>query len=1465
MSLHVLANHMATHGRGPDSMLVHMSPQEVQSLQELAMKNGGTLTINPQTGLPEAGFLDSILPIVAGIALGPAGFGLMSAGMAGLTVGGVTALASGSLEKGLMAGFGAYGGAGLGEALMGSAAGATTAELAAKSAVEDQSMAEASRLAGKEIAAQTPFQQISTGVQGLGTEAGRTGALDAVGGGMNALKYGAAAIAPIMADQMVQTTTKAPSTDTGYIRQKIYDPISGTYSEVGPVKASDWGSRSFSDLRRGYADGGIVALASGDLIEDSPAAAPATPRFTPEQVASYIQNNKLDAAGQAAAQKSFGVSDDIFNQGLALLQPGASQAGVQAATNAYYQSATPQQDAANRAFAQQQGLTTAAAPVAAPAPPRPITPDQTSPLIAPATPAPVQGTATTATTGGLDSLAANQAATTGAGTTGSTGVLNLLADKGAQTVVGNTTGEGTFQKVYDPKTGREFNSPMQAAQYGVTDYVTSLPATTTLPATTQNAVNTWLAKPENKGKTASDALNALGSQFGMTGEQLRNAEIQGSIGYGDQQAVRNAVSTASGNLTPDQLVAKLQAYKTNPPATAQEFADQQALYADYANRYANSSYNYANMGGKSQDFSLKPKDYLGVTPTGYADPINQLLSSMPQNTPTFQKVVSQLTTNPEISNVIKQIYSANPNAFKGGSVEPLINNLASDIDKYGTDTAVRNFVSQQQNLLSMLPDAKGDLGNFNQSTMSNPAFVAMQQIKDSYTPVISDDKWNKQSSLGVPKDSTFSDAYRDPNTGKGLSLVYDKSGAVQGVRFIDQSGIGNIVYNDPAKLVEAAYQSGIPLSAFNELSKKLGTDVIKKPDGSSYYPKGLENGLKLSDIANGNLAKAVASNDYLNFMIKDSVDKTPDAFLDQKLQTVKNQSKIAQDYLATLSGTPVAGNAASTTGATTGTTGGLDALAANMGTTGIAGATAGSAVTDDYVNKIKAAVAANPNANAAQIKAAMTATGLNPADVALAMQKAGLSSAAAYAATSPDFKGATSGTGLLGLNANIKNAMAQAATLKPDATAAEIKSILAGYGADSSDFVRAMGMTPEQWDAAHSSTKTPISTDTKITTGTNPTQRTTTTVDTPTNLNVADKTALPVGVSGNQTSTINPNGTVSMNTGTPNMPVGGYTGMQSLRDAYTKGGGSLGYTPYTPKTMAEFNAKYTNTGDTKSAYDYLMGKGAYPTKSNVGQIMRPYNEATLGMPAAGNRPTIWDQASGRYIKNPDYVRPMRDSSGNVTYGMSQKELTAFLTDQAKNPTMSGQELYDWAVKNNVSAQDIADARGVPLSEVYAQFRNFKQAADAKKAADATADTTTTTTVGNNKLARGGVTHPFFSKATGKYNFHPAQMYADGGYAVGGGLGSLGGYSDGGQLLRGPGDGVSDSIPASIGQTQQPARLADGEFVVPARIVSELGNGSTEAGARKLYAMMDRVQRARGKTTGKDRVAANTSADKYLPA
>jgi hypothetical protein len=100
--------------------------------------------------------------------------------------------------------------------------------------------------------------------------------------------------------------------------------------------------------------------------------------------------------------------------------------------------------------------------------------------------------------------------------------------------------------------------------------------------------------------------------------------------------------------------------------------------------------------------------------------------------------------------------------------------------------------------------------------------------------------------------------------------------------------------------------------------------------------------------------------------------------------------------------------------------------------------------------------------------------------------------------------------------------------------------------------------------------------------------------------------------------------------------------------------------------------------------------------------------------------------------------------------------------------------------------------------------------------------------------------------------------------AGGGISTLGDYSDGGRLLKGPGDGVSDNIPATIGE-RQPARLADGEFVVPARIVSELGNGSTDAGARKLYGMMDRIQKARRKSMGKGKHAVDSKPEKLLPA
>jgi len=108
-------------GRGQDTMLVHMTPKEVGGLQALAMAHGGSLTINPKTGLPEAGFLSALLPTLIGAGLSIASGGaltpLMAAGITGLGYGAAT----GSLKKGLLAGLGAYGGAGLGSGLVSAA------------------------------------------------------------------------------------------------------------------------------------------------------------------------------------------------------------------------------------------------------------------------------------------------------------------------------------------------------------------------------------------------------------------------------------------------------------------------------------------------------------------------------------------------------------------------------------------------------------------------------------------------------------------------------------------------------------------------------------------------------------------------------------------------------------------------------------------------------------------------------------------------------------------------------------------------------------------------------------------------------------------------------------------------------------------------------------------------------------------------------------------------------------------------------------------------------------------------------------------------------------------------------------------------------------------------------------------------------------------------------------------------
>jgi hypothetical protein len=354
----------------------------------------------------------------------------------------------------------------------------------------------------------------------------------------------------------------------------------------------------------------------------------------------------------------------------------------------------------------------------------------------------------------------------------------------------------------------------------------------------------------------------------------------------------------------------------------------------------------------------------------------------------------------------------------------------------------------------------------------------------------------------------------------------------------------------------------------------------------------------------------------------------------------------------------------------------------------------------------------------------------------------------------------------------------------------------------------------------------------------NPTQRTTTNVTTPTDIATAPASALAVGVGGNN-ALINPNGTISQPAVSASAP-----GMQAIRDAYTRKGGSLGYVNPAAKPV-------TTDAATQHYLDMLSGKAPMskvPYTPN-GVIAAPYYSSVMGLPL---NPKYEVTQPGNAHYDPAFSASA-DYVGDAQKGLKQSTLDFFKAAGLPDPTADTKTL-DKAVAVSDAA---ASNDGAPA--------DFDSAAYLSAHPDVAAE------VASGKLS-SAYQHYMLYGANGSKIKDPTYAYtkkAAGGGLMGlaaGGLGNLGGYSDGGRLLRGPGDGISDSIPATIGANNpQPARLADGEFVVPARIVSELGNGSTEAGARKLYQMMDRVQNARKKTVGKQQVAANPRAEQYLPA
>ena len=259
------------------------------------------------------------------------------------------------------------------------------------------------------------------------------------------------------------------------------------------------------------------------------------------------------------------------------------------------------------------------------------------------------------------------------------------------------------------------------------------------------------------------------------------------------------------------------------------------------------------------------------------------------------------------------------------------------------------------------------------------------------------------------------------------------------------------------------------------------------------------------------------------------------------------------------------------------------------------------------------------------------------------------------------------------------------------------------------------------------------------------------------------------------------------------------------------------------------------------------GASAAPAPSGVASLADMYGGPVAAPAASPGLPGMFDQATTAYGKLPTVAK----------YGIPLAA-AAMLSDRKGDPP--GQTPYDGPLSrlkyDPDRYQPLEVKPPVPYTPVYKDYRNMAGGGFASL---------------GERVRQLAQEHEQAKYATPPLSYDPARYDAEAGTKMGarpgmagGGLADLGGYADyagGGRMLKGPGDGMSDSIPATIAG-KQPARLANDEFVVPADVVSHLGNGSSDAGAKQLYRMMDKVRSAR---TGKKSQAKQINPTKYMPA
>ena len=1224
MSLHALATHMAQTGRGPDSMLVHMSPREVQSLQALAKANGGELTINPHTGLPEAGFLEKLLPMLAGGALTALSGGALSPMMAAMMVGGGTALATGSLNKGLMAGMGAFGGGGLGEGLMAAGAAGAAPTVAAPIATG------ASELAGSSAALQ------QNALTGLGLPSGPP------------IPTGA---------------SFAPSTSPDIMRAVTSNTVGPTAGVVGPVSV---------------------------------------PGITPSTV-----------------QPPVG--------GLEQLGQGFKNLGTK------------------------QGLTD------------------------------FMGTAATKTSeatgvGGIGGLLKS----------GMAAAVPMMADSSK---LADKPAEGNIREFdFDAITGKYTKRRViPASQY---DSSTMMAA--------KGGLTSLLSFAEGGAVSAEEA-----------------ASIRATIQAGPQ--TNAALDQAFLTYTPAQLSAAF-------PEFGDEEAYRRAAAKSKEDAAADSSRETASSAGGSSGFD--PND---------PKALRNLIQKGPQTNDALDAAMLKYTP--------AQLQAAFPefgrvSDYNSAAQAAYARQEAKDTEGRRTNP---NYVSTAVGgpIVSKVPQSEIDAGK----AAAQQAVKEGKLSQEDYDFLV----WRQNETSGMSQQKISEDYARqgrnpyDPESwkiakeananAKSRNDLLAQNG--QPVQKPDWTVPGYAARQTQRDKDEAARQAVIAAGQ--------SPNVVIGPFGAG--PTGGPTG--------GTTGGGTADNTRARALSMDRASSTAPTTSKAQLQSYYNT------YFSDMEHVPVGSSQAWANGTITKTS----------PTTATYTPTGGKPVTLTQGMDVNTIIQQNPNIAAQwQTEYGYTYTPqTQPGRTTTSGPRVGTVTGTSTPASKAAMQGYYDQYFTEGVPIGYSQPWGGGTIVKQSADTAYYtekngtKHVLQ-KGMDVDSVYALSPYIAEQWGNEFLYTIDP----TKAPPIAGPATTTTLTpFSAPSNLtspySFSKQGAMtPQGVMGGSEK----GGTIANASQIvpayqqywQNAPVGSTVDFAGGKLSRT-GGAQAVYTGADGKTYSlsptsdlniiaaqnpaiaetwrnEFGMVPQNymTGESARNYEFLRGNEPYSVNQQTRGIARPYGEMALGLPGAtfGNDAII----NQRDINDANAAIAKETANGGKATTVAPAIQRGYgVTDPG---TYNMQTVYDPGTQRYVE------------NNLYTTPEQTK--ADAAKAA---------ATPGSSNQA--AVVDPNAPSVTGDRK--NGGLLALGGMT---GISSLGDYSDGGRLLRGPGDGVSDSIPATIGNKQQ-ARLADGEFVVPARIVSELGNGSTEAGARQLYAMMDRIQKNRSKTIGKNNVAVNSKAAKQLPA